>query len=102
MFIKLRAEKDAYQMNFTDRLDTTEAIVTASVVVDRAVLSVWTQQTGFLSTNATILESGKTVQFTLDAATTGNQLVGLHRIRCVIQTSAGRILQSNEDLRIFE
>jgi hypothetical protein len=99
-FIKRRAEKEAYQIDFVPRLVSTETINSVTVTVQRAVMSTWMTTTGIRTDTPSIIESGTVVQFTLEEEDLGNQPVGRYRIALVATTSAGRILENIVDLLI--
>ena len=101
MFIKYRAEKDSYEIVFSERLGTLETIASTSVSIDLCVLDDWVVQSGMVS-GVAIIESGKTISFTIITAVLLAQVPGRYRIRCIAMTSAGRTLQGNQDLRIHE
>jgi hypothetical protein len=102
-FTKLRLEVDAYQIAFSDRLGTSETLVSTLVTLEHAVLDTWVDVTSQFGTlNPTRIEANKTVQFALNAAISSGQAVGRYRIICVVGTSAGRTLETTVDLLIDE
>lgn len=103
-FVKNRLEKDVFSVGFSNRLASGENIVSATVLVEWAVLYVWNDVTaGVLSGLPSISSDGKTVQFTLGVAPTAeDQEPGQYRAFVTAVTSTGRSLVGTVDLMVTE